>query len=240
MKLKRFLSLLLVLCCLLTLLPMGALPVQATEPEGTVFTGSIPFQVNPLYADIIDVCTLNITPPAPPIATCSEVFYVSESAGAATLRSAMVARDTYAEINYITTNPDIKQSIYDLFAESLVHTGNPSEGDYLLYTYGGFSVSYTYHISNGEYYVSSWFDLTYNTTASQEAEMDKAVDRLLAQLDLADNTDYQKISTIYDYITANVRYDYDHLNNDNYSLMYTAYAALVNKAAVCEGYANLF
>ena len=154
MKFKRFLSILLVLCCLLTLLPMGALPVQATEPENTVHTGSIPFQVNPLYADVLDVSTLNINPSAPPIKTYGEVSYVSESAGAAELRSAMVARDAYAEINYKTTNPDVVQSVYDLVDASFTHTGNPVEGDYLLYTYGGWGASYSYHVSNGEYYVS--------------------------------------------------------------------------------------
>ena len=240
MKFKRFLSILLVLCCLATLLPVGALPIQATTPENTVSTGSIPFQVNPLYADVFDASALGTELSAPPIKTYGEVAYVSESAGAAALRSAMVARDTYAEIHYKTTNPDVGQTLYDLVDAVFVHTGNPVEGDYLLYTYGGWRASYSYYPCGNEYYVSASFNLAYYTNASQEAAMDAAVDELLAQLDLSGNTDYQKIYAIYDYITANVRYDYDNLNNDDYLLMYTAYAALINKTAVCQGYANLF
>ena len=83
MKFKRFLSTLLVLCCLATLLPVGALPIQATTPENTVSTGSIPFQVNPLYADVFDASALGTELSAPPIKTYGEVAYVSESAGAA-------------------------------------------------------------------------------------------------------------------------------------------------------------
>ena len=37
-----------------------------------------------------------------------------------------------------------------------------------------------------------------------------------------------------------ISYDYTNLNNDAYKLKYTAYAALINKTAVCQGYANLF
>ena len=48
MTFKRFLSILLVLCCLVTLLPAGALFIQATAPENTVSNGAVPFQINPL------------------------------------------------------------------------------------------------------------------------------------------------------------------------------------------------
>ena len=44
----------------------------------------------------------------------------------------------------------------------------------------------------------------------------------------------------YDYICSNVTYDHDNLNDESYSLKYTAYAALINKTAVCQGYASLF
>ena len=48
------------------------------------------------------------------------------------------------------------------------------------------------------------------------------------------------VKAIYDYICSNVTYDHDNLNDKSYSLKYTAYAALINKTAVCQGYASLF
>ena len=62
----------------------------------------------------------------------------------------------------------------------------------------------------------------------------------MKSLDLSNKTDYQKVKAIYDYICSNVTYDHDNLNDESYSLKYTAYAALINKTAVCQGYASLF
>lgn len=39
---------------------------------------------------------------------------------------------------------------------------------------------------------------------------------------------------------SSISYDYDNLEDDTYMLKYTAYAALINRTAVCQGYANLF
>ena len=36
-----------------------------------------------------------------------------------------------------------------------------------------------------------------------------------------------------------MEYDYTNLNDDNYKLKYTAYAAMCNGTAVCQGYSNL-
>ena len=48
------------------------------------------------------------------------------------------------------------------------------------------------------------------------------------------------MQAIYNWITANVKYDYSHMNDPTYWPQYTAYAAAVQKKAVCQGYANLF
>ena len=49
----------------------------------------------------------------------------------------------------------------------------------------------------------------------------------------------ETVRTIYAYVCDHVTYDYDNLNDDSYLLKYTAYAALVNGTAVCQGYAAL-
>ena len=51
--------------------------------------------------------------------------------------------------------------------------------------------------------------------------------------------EYQKICGIYDYICSHITYDYANLNDNSYQLKHTAYAALINGTAVCQGYALL-
>lgn len=84
------------------------------------------------------------------------------------------------------------------------------------------------------------YSVKYYTTAEQEAKLTKAVDEALAGLHLDGKTTEQKIRSIYDYICDNVNYDYDGLNDSSNTIKYTAYGALINKKAVCQGYAVLF
>jgi transglutaminase/protease-like cytokinesis protein 3 len=57
----------------------------------------------------------------------------------------------------------------------------------------------------------------------------------------ADISDYQKVVNIYNFIcNSDMDYDYVHLNDQNYKLQYAVYGALVNKTAVCQGFASLF
>ena len=80
----------------------------------------------------------------------------------------------------------------------------------------------------------------YYATDEQNTELCKQVDEVLSSLDITDNSsEYEVICAIYDYICSNVTYDYENLDNDDYKLKYTAYAAMVNKTAVCNGYAML-
>ena len=72
-----------------------------------------------------------------------------------------------------------------------------------------------------------------------EEELDASIAQVMQELGVEGLTDYEKIKAIYDYVCKNVTYDYQHLNDVNYQLKYTAYAALINKTAVCQGYATL-
>ena len=239
MKNKRLFSFLLALCMLVSLIPAGAVTAYASENEPTVISVDVPYQVNPVYADIIDVDENEYYASSSPIKTYGTVTYVSESEAVKQLRQAMVNRETSVQINYTTSNANINQSLHEVFDAAIAHTGNPVEGDYLKFTYGG-------HESHARAYpgdmakVEATYTISYYTTASQEATLDVEVTKLLDQLDLYDSSDYQKLRGIYEYITKNIRYDYDNLNDNSYHLKHTAYAALMNKTAVCQGYANLF
>ena len=132
------------------------------------------------------------------------------------------------------------------WAEFFRHTGIPDEGDYLLWHYDmrGLSAlrSATYNpdLNCWDVSITFTFEMDYFTTAEQEAIVTAEVNRVLASLDLDGKTTYEKILTVHDWICSNVSYDYENLNDSSYLLKHSAYAALMNRTSVCQGYANLF
>ena len=85
------------------------------------------------------------------------------------------------------------------------------------------------------------FDCPVNYYESDEqfAFVDSKTDEIIAQLDLDSKSDYEKIEAIFAYITSHVVYDYEHLDDEDYKLQYTAYAALHDGQCVCVGYSSL-
>lgn len=204
--------------------------------------------VNPAYEDVIDVSDL-----AEPdkislhteygISAASDAGYLTTVEEAAEeMRDQLKARSETVTIQYQSeTDPRESQDfVKEIYYAAREHTGIPTEGDYLKYQIGGYHCTNTYRMSKSLYLCTLTYTITYYTTAAQEAEMDEAVASLISDLDLKDKTDYQKIKSIYDYMCSNISYDYDNLEDDTYMLKYTAYAALINRTAVCQGYANLF
>lgn len=113
--------------------------------------------------------------------------------------------------------------------------GDPTGGDYMRTQYRDVTCSAAY--DGGILGVSVTF--TYFTTAAQEAETDKAAAELLDYLGLDGMTGYDRLTAIYDWICAHVAFDYAHQKDETYLAQYTAYGALVDKAAVGQGYAAL-
>lgn len=69
----------------------------------------------------------------------------------------------------------------------------------------------------------------YETTLSEERIVDSKVAAILKKLNLANNSDYEKVKKIHDYIINNASYDTSYQNSTSYDL-------LINKSSVCEGY----
>lgn len=120
------------------------------------------------------------------------------------------------------------------------HTGEPDEGDYILWQFGTRKVSAGYSAKGNNVTFNMTITMTYYTDYDMELAVEEKVAEVLASLDLNGRSDYDKVCAIYDYICSNVTYDYKNLNNENYKLKYTAYAALFHGTSVCQGYANLF
>jgi len=197
--------------------------------------------VNPVYRDIIseqDILESAETLPGASAEATEDASVDTLDEAAAYVREQMQLRNTSINVtvNKSISSGEVKAASKEIFTKAVVHTGNPTAGDYLQYQYGGYSVG----MSMGSSYTAFRYSVTYYTTAAQEEEMDAAVNEILDAVH-ADtlNTDYEKITAVYDWITSNVVYDYTNLNDDSYKLKYTAYAAAINKTAVCQGYSVL-
>lgn len=124
-----------------------------------------------------------------------------------------------------------------LYSTALAHDPNdPKGGDYtgLLFEKAGG----LYGIYGENYYL--YYTVTYRTTKEQEDAVDTKVDTLVTAWKTQKLNDYQIIKTIYDYITANVTYDNEGLNDAEDVTKFTAYGALCEGSAVCMGISILF
>ena len=199
--------------------------------------------INPLYQDSFSESDL-VFAPLPRAASGN----YTDSLEVLTLQIREGMKNRQSPIMLYINMPDpqqdpLKAMIRNAFSAAIAHTGIPTEGDYLRWQYGGWNYgdgAQGYYADDGSVNWDIPFYVTYYTTSGQEAEMDSRIDEIIDELDVQDGTEYQIIRSIYDYICANVTYDYDNLEDDSYKLKHTAYAAVFHKTAVCQGYALLF
>ena len=246
---KSVTALLLALVLSLTLLPAQALAAD-TAPAQTTYIGSY---VNPAYAgkigiprrqSTLSVQTAQITQPKK-----AGTVYTSEAEAAADLRKQMVSRSEVMSVTLRSASKDVETIALNLWNLAIDHVeGSGTTGDYLRWQFAAMSCSVAGEsLDSGYRYTFTYVpDTTYSdtiwlTTNAQEAALTNYIrNTILPQLSLSGKTTYQKVQAIYNWITANVKYDYSHMNDPTYWPQYTAYAAAVQKKAVCQGYANLF
>ena len=198
--------------------------------------------VNPIYKDVKssvvhhDIQTYSL----------EDVEYTSDQEKLVKIfREKLINRESnivlYYHCDEEITQEFFSNLVHQLFQKAIKHTGNGKEGDYLKWHCQGWTVKASISGNSNEGYgLNIFYDVSYLSSLEQEEKVDEEVSNLLKSLDLSNKTDYQKVKAIYDYICSNVTYDHDNLNDKSYSLKYTAYAALINKTAVCQGYASLF
>ena len=244
---KALTALLLALVMTVTLLPVPVLAAESGTEERT-FTGTY---VNPAYAGRI-AGTVQARTAMAAVAVepkNAETVYTSVAEAAAALRRQMTTRSNSMTVALYADSSDWKAVALSVWNAALDHVaGSGNTGDYLHWQYAGVSYSASYRASGTGYQYS----LTYTpnpevastiwyTTAAQEQQLDGYIrGTILPQLALDGKTAYQKVQAIYGWITKNVSYDHDNLHDNSYLLKYTAYAAAINRTAVCQGYANLF
>ena len=234
------------------------LPVQAMAAEGdltgkgglkTVYTGEY---INPLYADALGAETSGWSQPkasiqrAADVQTVADEPYLTEAEAVKELQRRMIAREESITINVqVPSGADLQKKMDAWWQDALAHTSeNGSAGDYLRWQYAGYSSSAS--PSNGSDWKVTYTAPTGKTSIwyakkEQEQQLTSYIQStILPQLALDGKTTYQKVQAIYDWITRNVRYDEKNKDDNSYYLKYTAFAAAINKTAVCQGYTNLF
>ena len=246
--LKRFLSAITSIAVAFT---VTAVPVSAaalSNDSVSAAAGTITeVYVNPLYADVITESDLLSPSQAAGTSLLEDDVYCTTTAEAGEiLRSAMKERTETVTVKYrapvdnFPNDDAVRNVLTEICSQALVHTGRPDEGDYIMWQYAGWKGSISGFRQDGIYYMTATYTLTYYTSRDQEDEVDSAVSELAKEMNADNPTDYVKMCRIYDYICSHVTYDHANLTDDSYKLKYTAYAALINETAVCQGYATLF
>ena len=224
--------------------------IEEEEIPDDLSQTSVEIYINPLYRDVISEEDLVESDDSALLqseesgngeerVSLSSEEYGSVDEAVVSFREQMKSRKEIITVKVMTD--DVEEIAGEISDAAMAHTGNPKEGDYLQWQFGGWKCSSSYYSFGGNYYCTMNYTMTYYTIAAQEAELDNAIALAKANLGLNSSTmnDYQKIKAIYDYMTKNITYDYANLNDDSYRLKYTAYAAMINKTAVCQGYAVL-
>lgn len=147
------------------------------------------------------------------------------------MKALMKARETSFSlgITFTTDYMIFQQIMTDVFADDGMAPA--TEGDYILANFLGYS--WNCSISSNQIYYD--VQMTYCSTAEQEAQVDAAIPGVLASLALDGKSEYQKIKAIHDYVVEHV----DYVNDGTYTC-HSTYGALVEGQAVCQGYASLF
>jgi len=251
---KRLLSIL--LFAILFTLPV--IPARAEQEKDKSYIISQTY-VNPIYEQlsepnqknqagkkstyVLDREVISDSMSSQTLSAAKSSYLTSDEKVADVIREGMVNREDEIEFYYKSKKAYTDQLFYDWMDEAMKETDQPDEGDYIQWQYEKINLSGSgvYDSSDEMYYYDLVLTATYHTTKTQEAKVTERVEEVLDDIGANDAgvTNYEKTKLIYDYICENVSYDTENVNDTSYTLKHTAYAALINKKAVCQGYALL-
>ena len=176
--------------------------------------------------------------PAAAMAAVTSDISVSQEAVSATEDEVAAQMRGYIKGRTATFTVDTPQNGFantdigaHLIYRACEETGIGDEGDYLRYSIQKYScrvrtVGDTYNIE---------YNINYYTSAEEEAALTNELKGIMDKLSVDGLSDYNKIRMMYKYATENVSYSKD--VSDPYS--YSAYNAVFNRNAVCQGIAQL-
>jgi hypothetical protein len=169
------------------------------------------------------------------------ITFANEDKLVCDIRERLVRRQYNIVIEFDSGGDDLKEDnriLKELMNKACEETDEPCEGDYLAFQLGGYDAQSSCRKNNGRYIHTISIFPDYYTTVGQEQKTDECVREITEGFAFdEDAPDTEKIRRVYDHIYDNVEYDIIHKNNANYHLKSTAYGALINGHATCQGYA---
>ena len=172
----------------------------------------------------------------------------NETDASSLIKTHLLNRNSKFTFYYVKNGVSTDKSHFQsLVNGAMAHDMNtPGGGDYLAKSYDSYTYSYTTYPKgyNKTDLILITYKFNFYTTLSEENYLDVNINTLFNSLGIWNMSDYDKIKTLYDWISKNVIYDYDNsqvsskVNKDNKA--YTAYNALTKKTAVCQGIATLY
>lgn len=167
--------------------------------------------------------------------------YKSEAQAVGELQAQMLKRKTKIILRVKSISDNANALFNRMYASAIEDNEKEvSAGDYLKQNIRSLSMSgsYTKPENDQNYYYTFEMNVGYYTTEKQEDYVNSGVKSIISGLKLSGKADDDKIKAIYDYVTSHVTYDNDSLITDN-PIAHTAYSALANGKAVCQGYTSL-
>ena len=169
------------------------------------------------------------------------VHFSNADAVIAQIRQGLRQRDDTITLTYRSHSDhmeDIGALVRDLMSFAVAETERPDEGDYIFQQYGGYEMQYSYQKDADAYCYTVRILPEYYTDRKQEQKVDAYIAALLEQWDFSSRTpDSEIVRTVCDFVTERTEYDRIHQKNSGYHLKSTAYGALINGYALCQGYA---
>ena len=223
-----------------TVLSLQAPSARAEETEGSVIFSTSVERVNPLYES-------GDAPAAPAAEEEPTIHTAMDFMEAATeLRKIFRYRETMAVLAFpvvLESSMDDQAALEEelwlyeemLFGAAMAHTGDPQEGDYLYFNTYQYDAQMFLTEENGVLVLAIAYNVVYHTTIEQENEMNIFLMNLINGWNLTHATDYQKVTTVYDWLCENVTYAEEITEAPN--TIYSAYGAIMNGESVCQGYA---
>lgn len=238
----RLLSIVLVCVLVIGMLPMTAF---ANMPQIATDAGASGVYTNPMY-DVPEDLERPQHDPSANQPMASSTVYTSVASAGVYLREKLV--DRADEISFTCKLPSssfagtevgARELVLQIFEKAIEHTGVPDEGDYLLWNYRYYFYDATWQKSGSYYQINLSYQPVYYTNAEQEEKVADACTAALKKMKVSELPNFEKIFQIYKYVVDTVSYDYENLYDETYLIKHSAYAAIIDQTAVCQGYATL-
>lgn len=126
-------------------------------------------------------------------------------------------------------------SAEEMYRQATTALGNGKDGDYLIWQVKSHNGSTG--TSDGK--VTYTYQMSYLTTAEQEAAVDQKVSEILKSLNLSGKSTYDKVKAIYRWLYTNIVIEEDVSRSMRDVSLQTAYGGLTNGISSCQGISEI-